>query len=226
MKRRPNDSLLTDSVLPVDPFHPEASVIGRAAALLARGGVVVYPTACLYGIAADAGSATAVEKVFALKRRPADNPLLVLIPGLSDLDRVVRAIPAYARPLLELWPGGITIVFEAAGTVPAVLTGGTGKIGVRLPAHPVAMALVKRFGGPVTGTSANRSGRPAAARVADLDPDIRRQADAVLDAGPLPGGAGSTVVDATQWPVRLLRQGKVPRRAIEALVGAPLLQTD
>ncbi len=194
--------------------------------MLAEAGVVIYPTACLYGLGVDAGSPAAVEKVFALKQRPAGKPLLVLIPGRPAMRRLVRSIPSYAEPLLTLWPGGITIVFEAVETLPTALTGGTGKIGVRLPAHPVARALVNRFGGPVTGTSANRSGRPSADCVAVLDPALRRGADAILDAGPLPGGVGSTVVDVTGWPVRLLRQGTVPRRTIETLLGAELVQMD
>ena len=176
---------------------------------------MVFPTTGLYGLAADARSVAAVGRVFAVKRRPAGNPLLVLLSGLEDMPTLVRAVPDHAQPLLGLWPGGVTLVFQAADAVPVELTGGTGKIGVRLPAHPVARALVERFGGPITATSANRSGDPAAARVADLAPEILRQVDLVLDAGTLAGGAGSTVVDVTDWPVRVIRQGAVPRQAIE-----------
>ena len=120
--------------------------------------------------------------------------------------------------MLGLWPGGITLIFEAGERVPACLTGGTGNIGVRVPAHPVAKALVDQFGGPITGTSANLSGCPATASVEDLDPEIRRQADMVLDAGTLSGGPGSTIVDVTCWPVRVLREGAVPRQAIDDIL--------
>ncbi len=175
----------------------------------------MFPTSGLYGLGADAFCTEAIRRVFAIKRRPVDQPLLVLLSGIHDMDRVVRTVPDYADGLLELWPGGITIIFEAGGWVPACLTGGTGKIGVRVPAHPVAKALVDRFGGPITGTSANLSGFSAAASLMDLDPEIRHQVDMVLDAGTLAGGPGSTVVDVTSWPVRVLREGAVPRQAID-----------
>ena len=102
--------------------------------------------------------------------------------------------------------------------MPAVLTGGTGTIGVRLPAHPVAKALVDQFGGPITGTSANLTGYPASASVRDLDQAIHRQVDMVLDAGILAGGAGSSIVDVTSWPVRVVREGAVTRQTIDAVL--------
>ncbi len=188
----------------------------RAAAdILGQEGVLVFPTSGLYGLAADAFCTEAVRRVFAIKHRPAHKPVLVLLSGIHDMKRLVRAVPDYAVPLLGLWPGGITFIFLAGDSVPADLTGGTGKIGVRLPAHRVTKALVEHFGGPITGTSANPSGCPAVASVADLDPGISRQVDMVLDAGVLAGGPGSTIVDLTCWPVRVIREGAVPRRAID-----------
>ncbi|MFO7646179.1 MAG: L-threonylcarbamoyladenylate synthase [Desulfosarcina sp.] len=215
MSKRPKVSKITAEILRVDSsaLHPDD--IGRAAEILGNEGVVVFPTTGLYGLAADARCVAAVRRVFAIKRRSARKPLLVLLSGLEDMPTLVRAVPDYAQSLLGLWPGGVTLVFQAADAVPVELTGGTGKIGVRLPAHPVARALVKRFGGPITATSANRSGDPAAAAVADLAPEILGQVDLVLDAGTLAGGAGSTVVDVTDWPVRVIREGAVPRQAIE-----------
>ncbi|MBR9986677.1 MAG: threonylcarbamoyl-AMP synthase [Desulfosarcina sp.] len=186
-----------------------------AARILGQEGILVFPTHGLYGLGADAFCNASIRRVFAVKRRPAHQPLLVLLSGNKDMDRVVRTVPGYAEVLMGLWPGGITVIFEAADTVPVCLTGGTGKIGVRVPAHPVAKALIEQFGGPVTGTSANLSGFPAPARVMDLDPEIRRQADMVLDGGTLAGGPGSTIVDVTCWPVRVLREGVVPRQAID-----------
>jgi L-threonylcarbamoyladenylate synthase len=180
--------------------------------------VLVFPTSGLYGIGADALCAEAVRRVFAIKRRPAIKPLLVLLSGLHDMATVVQTVPDYAQPLLGLWPGGITFIFKAGDSVPVNLTGGTGKIGVRLPAHPVAKALAERFGGPITATSANLSGCPAAARVVDLDPDIQRQVDMIVDAGPLAGGSGSTIVDVTRWPIRVIREGAVARKAIDAIL--------
>jgi L-threonylcarbamoyladenylate synthase len=189
-----------------------------AVQILRQEGILVFPTSGLYGLGADAFCAEAIHRVFAIKRRPTHQPLLVLLPGIHDMDRVVRTVPGYAEVLLEMWPGGVTVIFEAGERVPSCLTGGTGKIGVRVPAHPVAKALVAQFGGPITGTSANLSGFPAAARVVDLGPEIRRQVEMVLDAGTLAGGPGSTIVDVTCWPVRVVREGAVPRQAIHDLL--------
>jgi L-threonylcarbamoyladenylate synthase len=215
LSKRPPASTTTVDILWVDPAAPHQDDIGRAAKILGNGGVVVFPTTGLYGLAADARCVAAVRRVFAIKRRPAAKPLLVLLSGLKDMASLVKTVPEHAEPLLGLWPGGVTLVLKAADTVPAELTGGTGKIGVRLPAHPVARALVGRFGGPITATSANRSGDPAVARATDLAPEILSQVNLVLDAGTLAGGAGSTVVDVTEWPVRVIREGAVPRQAIE-----------
>ena len=214
IKRLKNSGDTADIVL-IDSSAPDPNDVRTAAQILGQKGVLVFPTSGLYGLGADAFSGEAVQRVFSMKRRPAHQPLLVLLSGIHDMGRVVRSVPDYAELLLGLWPGGITIIFEAGGSVPACLTGGTGRIGVRVPAHPVAKALVDQFGGPITGTSANLSNFPAPACVVDLDPEIQRQADMVLDAGTLSGGPGSTIVDATCWPVRIIREGAVPRQAIE-----------
>jgi L-threonylcarbamoyladenylate synthase len=107
------------------------------------------------------------------------------------------------------WPGRVTLVFDARDTLPVLLTARTGKIGVRLPGHPVAAAMLRQINGPVTGTSANLSGHPACSRLADLDPRIAGRVDLVLDAGALQGGVGSTVVDVTEHPPKILREGEV-----------------
>ncbi len=215
MKKRLRNSGNTAKVVRIDSSGPDPNDIRTAAQILGQEGILVFPTYGLYGLGADAFCTESVRRVFAIKRRPAHQPLLVLLSGIHDMDRVVRAVPDYAELLLGLWPGGITVIFKAGESVPASLTGGTGKIGVRVPSHPVAKALVEQFGGPITGTSANLSGFPATASVMDLDPEIRRQVDMVLDAGTLAGGPGSTIVDVTCWPVKVLREGVVPRQAID-----------
>ncbi|MBC2713220.1 MAG: threonylcarbamoyl-AMP synthase [Desulfosarcina sp.] len=215
MKRRQKNSGNSGSIVRVDPSNPNPDLIQAAVKIIRNNGVVVFPTSGLYGIGADAFCAEAVRRVFAIKRRPAHKPVLVLLSGIHDMDKVVRTVPDYAEPLLGLWPGGITFIFKAGDSVPADLTGGTGKIGLRMPAHPVAKALAERFGGPITGTSANLSGRPASASVTDLDPEIHRQVDMVLDAGALAGGSGSTILDVTCWPVKVIREGAVTRQAID-----------
>lgn len=218
MKKRQRNSNNTANVVLIDPMTPDPDGLRLAAEILGQKGVLVFPTAGLYGLGADAFCEDAVRRVFAIKRRPPDQPILVLLSGIQDMNTVVQTVPDYAEPLLRLWPGGITLIFKGGDCLPAALTGGTGKIGVRMPAHPVAKVLVAKFGGPVTGTSANLSGCPAASRVADLDPGIRRRVDLVVDAGTLGGGTGSTILDATCWPVKVLREGAVSRRAIDGVL--------
>lgn len=204
-------------ILRVDKAHPDTQIIHQAAGILDTGGLVIFPAACLYGVAANALSADAVEKVFQLKQRPRQNPILVLIKNRDQLDGLVATIPDVARILMDnFWPGGLTLVFEAANRVNPKLTAGKEKLGIRLPRHPVAKALVNSVDFPVTGTSANLSGRPGCTRTDMLSPEIIEKTDLVLDAGLVQGGAGSTVVDVTCTPPKILRQGAVPAADIHA----------
>lgn len=152
----------------------------------------------------------AVERIIEIKQRPPDNPILVLIHSKKQLDKLVKKIPPNADAIMEgFWPGKVTLVFDARDTLPGLLTAQTGKIGVRLPGHPVAAAILQQIKGSVTGTSANVSGCPGCNSLTDMDPQITGQVDLVLDAGMLQGGVGSTVVDVTVEPPRILREGQV-----------------
>lgn len=194
----------------VSPRKPEPEIIKEAAGIIKRGGVIVFPTRCLYGLGADAMNPAAVERIIEIKQRPEDNPILVLIDSKNQLEMLVAKIPPAAGAIMKaFWPGRVTLVFDARNTLPGLLTARTGKIGVRLPGHAVAAAMLRQINGPVTGTSANLSGRPGCNRLADLDPQIAGQVDLVLDAGTLQGGVGSTVVDVTEQPPRILREGQV-----------------
>ena len=205
-----------NKIIRVDKDHPDTQIIHQAAGILDTGGLVIFPAACLYGVAANALSADAVEKVFQLKQRPRHNPILVLIKNRDQLGGLVAAIPDAARILMDrFWPGGLTLVFEAARRVNPKLTAGKEKLGIRLPRHPVAKALVSSVDFPVTGTSANLSGRPGCTRADMLSPEIIGKTDLVLDAGLVQGGAGSTVVDVTCTPPKILRQGAVPAADID-----------
>lgn len=202
-------------ILSVDPDQPDVSPIRIAAETIRKGGVVVFPTQCLYGLGADAFNADAVDQIFQLKRRPPENPILVLIPERDYVDRIAGPIPPAAEKIMDVfWPGSVTLLFEARSSLPAVLTADTGKIGVRLPLHPVARRLVAQTGRPMTGTSANLSGEPGAMRISDISNDILSAADLVIDAGTLRGGKGSTVVDVTVFPPRIVREGIVPADSI------------
>jgi len=198
-----------------DSVHPDPAPIKQAGGIIRNQGIVIFPAQCLYGLAANALDPQAIQRVFDLKQRPQSNPILVLIQTPEDLKNFVKTIPDSARILMEkFWPGNITLVFEAAEKVPPLLTAHTGKIGIRIPSHPVARALVQQAQGPITGTSANLSGQPGCSQVSKLPSAILDGADMILDAGPLKGGAGSTIVDVTCNPVRILRQGMVAQTDI------------
>lgn len=206
----------TDRRLPIDAIQPAREPLAEASRVISSGRLVVFPTSGLYGLAADAFDAAAVDRVFTAKGRSPDNPVLILIRHPADLAPLVAAVPPAAVRLMEkLWPGGLTLIFPAAPVVPATLTAGTGKIGIRLPVHPVARALVEMVGRPITGTSANVSGRPGCAAIQSLDTRIAAAAELILDAGPLTGGAGSTIVDVTGDRPVILRHGAVPDDLIE-----------
>jgi L-threonylcarbamoyladenylate synthase len=206
-------------VYKINHEHPEPDLIQHAATAVKQGGVIAFPTRCLYGLGADAFNAEAVDRVFKIKKRPSQKPILILVDRRMQLERLVSHVSkAAARIMDQFWPGRVTLVFDAADTVPYHLTSGTAKIGIRLPGHPVAAALVNSLGRPLTGTSANLSGRPGCRRIDDLDPQIIQHLDIVLDAGPLKGGAGSTVVDVTQDMPRILREGEVSTKEILTLI--------
>jgi L-threonylcarbamoyladenylate synthase len=206
-------------VYKVSHEHPEPEIIQHAGNVIKRGGIIVFPTRCLYGLGADAFNAEAVDRVFKIKQRPSQKPILVLIDRRMQLEGLVSHVSKAASRIMDhFWPGGVTLVFKAGDTVPHHLTAGTGKIGIRLPGHPVAAALVGSLGRPLTGTSANLSAKPGCRCIGDLEPQLAQQLDAVLDAGPLKGGNGSTVVDVTGDIPRILREGEISEKEILTLI--------
>ena len=205
-----------DKIIRLDPGKPDSESITRAGDIIRNNGTVIFPTRCLYGIGARALDEKAVEKVFRIKQRPLNNPILVLIPDENCLADLVKSVPESAQKLMKaFWPGGLTIVFEARDEIPKLLTAGTGKLGIRIPSHPAAKAMVDHLTFPITGTSANLSGWPGCDRVSLLDPSIIEKTNLILDAGILKGGIGSTLVDVTVFPVRIIREGEVSQEQIQ-----------
>jgi len=202
-------------VIQADPLNPRQDHIVLASRIIKAGGVIVFPTQHLYGLGADAMNAKAVDRVFQIKRRPYHKPLLVLISDQDELTRLVQHIsPAAERIMACWWPGAVTLIFRGKATLPANLMAGTGKIGVRMPQHPVALALSKVLGGPFTATSANISGGLGCSTISDLDTRIADHVDLILDVGTLKGGTGSTVVDVTADSPIILREGAIPTKNI------------
>lgn len=206
-------------ILRVDPLHPTHDLINEAAFVIKNGGVIAFPTQHLYGLGADAFNTDAVKRVFEIKQRPDDKPLLVLIDKHYDLTGLVQNVPYAATRIMErFWPGAVTIVFKAKYTLPASLTAGTDRIGVRMPEHPVALALTNAVQGPITATSANITGHSGCSLASDLDPKITDKLDLILDVGALKGGIGSTVVDVTAGSPKILREGAVSAKDIFSAV--------
>jgi len=210
---------MTERILKIDPEKPQKDFIDEAARTIKNGGVIAFPTRSLYGLGADALNPDAVQKIFEIKKRPLDKPILVLIKDKDSISDIAKSIPPLAIRLMDtFWPGNVTIVLKANPDLPSALTAGTGKIGVRLPQHPVASALVKAFERPLTGTSANISGVQGCSRVSDLDFEVKTKLDLILDAGTLKKGQGSTVVDVTTNPSKVLREGEILEKDIQDFI--------
>ena len=189
-----------------------AEAIQEAAQVIHAGGIVAVPTESFYGLAVHALNEKAIERLFAVKRRRGDNPVLILIPSKQSLSRYVTEVHEKDWKLIErFWPGGLTMVFFANPILPRSLTAGMGKIGVRLSSHPVPTGLARAVGAPVTGTSANRSGQPGCSTAEEVMEAVGEDVDLILDGGRTQGGKGSTVLDVTLDPPRILRQGMVSR---------------
>jgi len=197
-------------VLAVAPDAPAAVALREAAAVLASGGLVAFPTESFYGLGVDAFDPRALARVFEVKGRPEWKPLLVLVDGIAMAESLVDAFPAPARELATRhWPGPLTLVLPAAAHLSERLTAGTGTIGVRMPGHPVAIESVRAARRPVTAPSANPSGAPPPITARDVRDYFGDALDLILDGGATAGGAGSTIADCTVWPPRVLRQGAI-----------------
>jgi len=194
----------------VDARHPDGPGLDAAAAVLEAGGTVAFPTESFYGLGADALDPEAVARVFRIKGRAESRPVLVLVDSVERALSLVAGAGTDVRALMARhWPGPLTLVLPAGPTVPPAITAGTGTVGVRVPGHPVTLALLRAAGRALTGTSANRSGEPPPSCADEVARQLPGLVDVILDGGPTAGGAGSTVADCTVWPPRILRQGPV-----------------
>ena len=211
----------------VSADRPEPATIAKAAAFLEGGGTVAFPTETVYGLGADASDTSAIQKVFEAKGRPSDNPLIVHIADLSFLDSLAVSIPVIGRTLAhEFWPGPLTLILQKTSRVPLAVTAGLDTVAVRMPHHPVALALIREFGRGVVAPSANISGRPSPTTAQHVLDDLDGRIEAVLDSGPTLIGVESTVLDVTSVPPTILRKGGLPREDIERVVGHVLTKPE
>ncbi len=184
--------------------------VAQAAAVVRAGGVVAMPTDTLYGLAADPFDAAAVARVFEAKGRPEDRPIPLVAADEAQVARWLGALAPRARRLAaRYWPGPLTLLVPVAAALAPGVSAGTGRVGVRVPAHDVARALCRQAGRILTATSANRSGQPATADPDEVARAMDGRIDLLLDAGPTPGGPASTIVDVSGDEARLVRAGAI-----------------
>lgn len=210
----------------LSPDAPDPRIIADAAEILRKGGLVAFPTETVYGLGADALNKEAVRKVFAAKGRPGDNPLIVHIADREQLIDLADDIPEPGLKLAkEFWPGPLTLVVRKTFLVPDVVTGGMDTVAIRMPDHPVALALIRAFNGGIVGPSANLSGRPSPTTALHVMEDLKGRIDMVLNAGPVEIGIESTVVDVTTGQPVILRPGGLHKESLEDIVGPVALTT-
>jgi L-threonylcarbamoyladenylate synthase len=202
---------------------PTQETLELAADIIRRGGVVVMPTETVYGIACNALDASAVRRIFEIKGRPSENPLIVHLAGVEQLKSVASHIPPEALKLAErFWPGPLTMVLPKNPKVPDETTGGLETVAVRVPGHGVARELIRLAGVPVAAPSANLFMGLSPTTAEAIDPAIQVDVDMIIDGGPCEVGLESTVVDMTGDHPRILRPGGVTRAQIQAVLGRPL----
>ena len=192
----------------------------RAVAVLRRGGLVAFPTESWYGLAADPLNAEALDRLYAVKRRPADKPILVLIESIDQLGLLAERIPEPYPVLMEkFWPGPLTLVFPATSGLPGQLTAGTKTIAIRCPSNPVAIELIARFGRPITGTSANITAQRPHNTARGVIESLGKDVDVVLDGGTTPGRKGSTIIAFNKKMLVCIREGQISLAEVQAAVG-------
>ena len=209
------------NVLRVNFESPEASrePLETIQSVLDSGGVIAFPTDTFYGLGADPFNPEAISKIFRIKQRPADKPLLVLIHSPDQVDRLTDQITPLAKLLMRsFWPGSLTLLFKAAPGLPRELTAGTGKVGIRLPAHLFTLQLLEGLDCPLTAPSANISGHKEPTALWEFPSTLGEELDLLVDGGPAPGGKPSTILDATMNPPILVREGAVSRKDLQLIL--------
>jgi L-threonylcarbamoyladenylate synthase len=197
--------------------------IKLAIAILRKGGIVAFPTDTVYGLGADPLNAQAVDRIYKVKRRPYNLPLPLLLAEKSDLLKVATVVPEMAWQLAERFlPGGLTLVLRKSPWVPGSVAAGGDTIAVRIPNHPLPIALIRGLGIPIVGTSANLSGKPSPVTAEEVREQLDDEVDLIIDGGRSPGGTESTVLDVSGKVPTIIREGAIPRAELEKIAG-PLL---
>ena len=191
--------------------------------VLRQGGIVAYPTDTVYGLGASMRIPHAVQRVFAAKRRPRDMALPLLVADASQIAELAARVPPVARQLIDSFmPGALTLVLPTSRAVPAIVTAGGSTVAVRIPDHPIPLALIEGIGAPLVGTSANLSGRPSPLTAAEVRSQFGDEIDAVIDDGERCRGTESTIVDVTGETPVILREGAISAEALRCVCGTVL----
>ena len=190
--------------------------LDEAATALRRGGLVVFPTDTVYGVAALARNADAVAAIYAAKQRPPELPIPVMVAEPGGVEDVARILPAFRELAETFWPGPLTIILPKTDVLPAIVTADGDTVALRIPDHPLALALLRLVDEPLAVTSANLSGRPPARTAQEARAQLAGRVDVIVDGGPAPGGEPSTILDLTLDPPAILRSGPISEAQIRA----------
>jgi len=214
---------LKTQTISVDPEHPEPDPIDKAAGVVLSGGIIAFPTDTTYGLGVNPFDDSAVSKVYKLKQRQPEKPLILLLSNPEQLENLTQELTEEAKRLMEqFWPGPLTLILTASDELRSFSIGHTGKIGVRIPDSPIARKLIDACRIPLTATSANISGQPSARSAQDAIDYFGNKIDVVLDGGPSRKELESTVIDLTTPHVNLLREGRISLDRIETVIGHSL----
>lgn len=204
----------------VDTNHPNEEIIEKAAAVIRKGGLVAFPTETVYGLGADALLPEGAKQIYAAKGRPSDNPLIVHIADFEALEKITSEIPKQARALADrFWPGPLTMIFHKSDAVPYETTGGLDTVAVRMPNHPVALALIRESGGYIAAPSANTSGKPSPTLAEHVAADLDGKIPLILDGGAVGIGIESTIIDLSEAVPMVLRPGYITREMLADVIG-------
>lgn len=207
-------------IIKINPQKIELKKIKLAATILKNGGLVAFPTETVYGLGANALSSVSVKKIFKVKKRPADNPLIVHLADKKDLHLYAKNIPPVAEKLIEkFWPGPLTLIFNKSATIPKVTTAGLNCVAIRMPENKIALTLIKESGFPLAAPSANLSTKTSPTLAKHVIADLNGKIEAIIDGGKTLVGLESTVLDLTVAPPMLLRPGKITPKQIEKVIG-------
>ena len=198
-------------ILQINPRAPEQELIDKAVEHLKNGEVIAYPTETIYGLGANVFNSKAIKKIYELKSRDYGLPISILVSDIEMLKSVTDEVPKEVLPLIRrFWPGALTICFPANKAIPKDLITNTGKVGIRISSHPIASAIVRTLGKPVTTTSANPSGFPPSLDVKHIVSYFKDRIPCIVDGGECEPSRGSTVIDIGEESMRIIRDGSIP----------------